>query len=90
MILKSNNVIISGLKDELAENASYVDDPAIYSIAYNALKEELLIQFGDRDGSVYRYTGVPIDVYAALWEADSAIIYFQEYIRDNYSYQKVS
>ena len=40
-----------------------------------------------RDGSAYQYTGVPIETYRGLLQADSKGAYFNHCIRDLYPYE---
>lgn len=43
-----------------------------------------------RDGSLYRYFGVPVYIYLQLLCADSKGRYFNQYVRPAFPYQRVS
>lgn len=43
-----------------------------------------------RAGGVYRYQGIPAEVYYALMAAPSHGTYFQKHIKNQYPYLKIS
>lgn len=57
------------------------------SVGYDTGTEVLEIEF--LDGSLYRYTGVPVTVYTGLMQAPSKGSYFFAHIRTTYSYQQL-
>jgi len=59
-----------------------VSSSNIASIGYDSDSETLEIEF--KGGGVYRYEGVPKEVYAKLMDASSKGKYFHAYIRDIY------
>ena len=59
-----------------------IDSSAIASIGYNAAKQELEVEF--QSGNVYRYFGVPEEVYEDLLRAPSKGRYFGSFIRGQY------
>ena len=61
---------------------------SLRSVGYDAATETLEIEF--RSGGVYRYYGVPREVYEALMKAPSLGSYFQAYIRDEYRYARAA
>lgn len=65
-----------------------VNSSDIKSIGYDAFTSILEIQFL-RDGSVYQYYFIPQDVHIGLMNSSSHGKYFNENIKDKYSYKKV-
>ena len=59
-----------------------IDSSAIASVGYELEKGELEVEF--RSGNVYRYFGVPEEVYAGLLQAPSKGRYFGSVIRGQY------
>ena len=49
-----------------------------------------ILEVAFRSGGVYRYEGVPEEIYQGFLGASSHGAYFQENIRGRYSHQKVS
>jgi hypothetical protein len=68
-------------------NRQPVESSLIRSVGYDLEGSVLEVEFveGDR---VYQYYDVPLSVYSELMDAESKGIYFNEYIRDMYSYSK--
>lgn len=67
---------------------TYVQSSNLYSVGYDPASMTMEIEF--RDGSVYRYFRVPVNVYAGLMAADSKGSYFYAVIRPTYSYALVA
>jgi len=65
-----------------------VESNLIRSVGYDLASSILEVEFvqGNR---VYQYYDVPLSVYAELIDAESKGNYFNEYIRDMYSYSQV-
>ena len=59
-----------------------IDSSAIASVGYDADKEELEVEF--TSGNVYRYFGVPQEIYEDLLQAPSKGQYFGSFIRGQY------
>ena len=57
------------------------------AVGYDFTSRTLEIEFND--GSVYRYSGVPENVYRALMSAGSHGRYFAAFIKDCYPYRRV-
>ena len=57
-------------------------------VGYDHETETLEIVF--RRGGVYRYSGVPQQIYQSLMTAPSRGIYFGQSIKDKYPYRKIS
>ena len=56
------------------------------AVGYDFTSRTLEIEFND--GSVYRYSGVPENVYRALMSAGSHGRYFAAFIKDCYPYRR--
>ena len=65
-----------------------VESSLIRSVGYDLPSSVLEVEFveGDR---VYEYHDVPLSVYSRLMAAPSLGNFFNEYIRDMYSYQQI-
>jgi len=64
-----------------------VESSSLSSVGYDADTRTLEIAF--REGGVYRYYGVPADVYEGLMAADSHGSYFTHSIRPHYRFQRI-
>lgn len=64
-----------------------VESSNLKSVGYDPDTETLEIEF--RNGSVYRYAGVPQAIYDGLMEARSKGSYHYQHIRNAYSYKCV-
>jgi KTSC domain-containing protein len=64
-----------------------VDSSSLRSIGYDGPTQTLEIQF---DGSVYRYLGVPSEVWLGLKQAKSKGKFFQTHVRDRYRTSRIS
>ena len=64
-----------------------VESSALAAIGYSKKLRALEIEF--RNGAVYRYLEVPLDVYEALRNAGSKARYYDENIRHKYRSQHV-
>ena len=65
-----------------------VESSLIRSVGYDLPSSVLEIEFTG-EGRIYEYYDVPLSVYSELMAAPSKGEYFNEYIRDMYSYQQV-
>src|SRR5207245_201176 len=61
-----------------------VNSTLLASMSYEADAALLHLEF--RDGSLYRYFGVPADIYAGLFAANSKGVYFNRRIRGSFPY----
>ena len=64
-----------------------VDSSLIRSIGYDLASSVLEVELVG--GRVYEYYDVPLSVYSELMNADSKGNYFNEYIKDLYSFGEV-
>jgi hypothetical protein len=64
-----------------------VTSSTLASVGYDPDAHVLEVQF--RHGGIYRYTGVPADVHAALMAADSLGSYLSRVIKPNYTFQRI-
>ena len=69
-------------------NRVSVESSNIASIGYDEASRTLEVEF--LDGSVYRYSGVPLAKYNGLMDADSHGKYLNANIKGSYRYTKVS
>ncbi|HEY3147226.1 MAG TPA: KTSC domain-containing protein [Dongiaceae bacterium] len=65
-----------------------VGSAAIESVNYDEQKQELDIEL--TTGRVYRYFGVPPDVYDALMDAESKGRFYNDHVRDVYLCKRLS
>ncbi|MBL8296554.1 MAG: KTSC domain-containing protein [Bryobacterales bacterium] len=65
-----------------------VESNSLATVAYDAERQALQIEF--RDNTVYRYFGVPADVYQCLLLAPSKGSYFNRAIRNRYAHVRVA
>jgi hypothetical protein len=65
-----------------------VSSSSLRSIGYDAGTGTLEVEF--TSGSVYRYAGVPRDVWVGIRRSASKGKYFQEVVRDRYEAEKVA
>jgi KTSC domain len=59
----------------------------VADVEYNSLTREMTVQFVER--GTYKYKEVPIDEYVDFEMAASQGTYFNLYIRNRYSYERV-
>ena len=69
-------------------NATAVDSTTLATVAYDAVRELLQLEFRDR--AIYHYSGVPADVHEALLRAPSKGGYFNRVIRGQFPYAPAS
>lgn len=69
-------------------NRQGVDSSLIRSVGYDLASSVLEIEFTG-EGRIYDYFDVPLSIYSELMEAESKGQYFNDYIKDMYSYQQV-
>ena len=64
-----------------------VESTSLATVAYNADRELLQIEFRDR--TIYGYRHVPADVHAALLRAPSKGSYFNRVIRGQFVFTRI-
>jgi len=64
-----------------------LDSSSLHSVGYVAQTSTMEVAF--RNGSVYRYFGVPLKVYEDLLSADSKGRYFIAAIRTSFRFQRI-
>ena len=64
-----------------------VDSRVFTSAAYRADARQMDLRF--RDGDIYRYFDVPVQVYEAFRAAESKGRYFARHIRNRFRYEQV-
>lgn len=69
-------------------NLTAVASTTLATIAYDDVQGLLRVAF--RSGAVYEYFGVPATVHQALLEAPSKGIYFNQAIRGQFSFVRIS
>jgi hypothetical protein len=67
------------------KNAVAVQSSLLDRAAYDGCRAILKVTL--RDGAAYQYTGVPIETYRGLLQADSKGAYLNHCIRDLYPYE---
>ncbi len=65
-----------------------VSSSSLRAVGYDLAAGILEVEF--RSGGVYRYYGVPPEVYRELLNAPSKGKYFQEHIRDEFRYARAA
>lgn len=67
-----------------------VDSSLLRSVGYDLASSILEIEFVDGDRPrLYQYFDIPLSVYSELMAAESKGLYFNDYIKDMYSYQEI-
>lgn len=64
------------------------ESKCVANVDYDLESEMLTIEFQAR--GTYQYSGVPLDVYVDFSTAGSQGTYFNLYIRNTYSYERVA
>ena len=64
-----------------------VGSSMLYAVGYDEQAQTLDVVFNT--GGIYRYTGVPPHVYAALLQAPSKGRYMQDHVLNQYPFQRV-
>lgn len=64
------------------------ESTCVANVDYDPETEELTVEFIKR--GTYKYSGVPLDEYVDFSLADSQGKYFNFYIRDKYSFERVA
>ncbi len=67
-------------------NVTAVESSALAILAYDDAHEILQLEF--RSSAIYRYFGVPVQVYEALLGAPSKGRYFNQAIRGNFPFSR--
>ena len=65
-----------------------VTSSSLASIGYSPTQAALEVEF--KHGAVYRYLDVPASVFEAFLVAESKGTFFNQAIKDRYSYQRAS
>lgn len=63
------------------------ESTCVADVEYNPLTREMIVKFVQR--GTYKYKEVPIDEYVDFEMASSQGVYFNLYVRDRYSYERV-
>ena len=66
---------------------TFVESTTLATVAYDADRQLLQIEFRDR--TTYRYRRVPADVHAALLRAPSKGSYFNRVIRGQFAFARI-
>ena len=66
---------------------STIDSRSLRSVRFDADHGTLEIEF--QNGGIYRYAGVPADLYEQLMHAPSKGQFFQTHIREKFSYTRI-
>lgn len=69
-------------------NRQPVESSLIRSVGYDLASSILEVEFTG-EGRIYDYFDVPLSIYSELMAAESKGEYFNNYIRDLYSYQQL-
>ncbi len=64
-----------------------VDSTLIRSIGYDLASSVLEVEFVG--GHVYEYEDVPLSIYSELMAAESKGTYFNDFVKDLYSYRQL-
>lgn len=64
-----------------------VNSSDLESVGYDPTSLILEIEF--KNGNIYHYSGVPLSIYQGLMAAYSKGRFFNDYVKDIYSYRKV-
>lgn len=64
-----------------------IDSTMLYAVGYDEASQTLDVVF--RTGGIYRYVGVPYEVYQALLVAPSAGRYMQDHVIGAYPFQRL-
>ncbi|MCK9575398.1 MAG: KTSC domain-containing protein [Candidatus Pacearchaeota archaeon] len=70
----------------MAAVINYHQSSTIESSTYDSQTQILTIEF--KNGSEYAYSGVDLDTYEGLVAAASTGVYFQQHIKNSFSYTK--
>ena len=65
-----------------------VESSSLRSIGYDRATATLEVEF--TNGGVYRYNGVPTELWSAFRQADSKGKFFQDRVRDHFATTRVS
>lgn len=74
-----------GAADQRRHIRVNVASSSLAKLAYDCRQAILQVEF--RDGTVYRYAGVPLQTYDDLLRADSKGAFFNRYIRSRFPYR---
>lgn len=66
----------------------HVSSSNLYVVGYDPLSKTLRVKF--HSGSVYDHFNVPNSKYSGLMSASSKGKYYSDYIKNTYTYRKVS
>lgn len=89
-ITKINTTTLQRLLKATGKSAVEAQTPesrCVANLDYNLEEETLTIKFNQR--GTYEYTNVPLDDYVDFAQSGSLGKYFNNYIRDRFSYRKI-
>ena len=72
----------------MIESLINVQSSNVEAVGYDSGTSELYVRF--RNGSAYKYSGVPKTVYDGIFKAESVGRYLNESIRGLYSYTRLT
>jgi KTSC domain len=64
-----------------------IESQCVADVSYDPLDSSMTIQFQQR--GTYKYKDVPVDVYVDFETSGSRGQYFNNYIRNTYSYERI-
>ena len=67
---------------------STVESILIGNIKYKDINQSLIVTFGN--GSEYKYTSVPINIFNEFEKSESKGKYFHDYIKGKYTYERIT
>lgn len=76
-----------GIPVDGKQTKSFPDSTNVFRIDYDFTSKELMVEFAN--GGIYRYTGVPVEVWRAFTRADSAGKFLAAEVRGKYPSSKV-
>jgi hypothetical protein len=79
--------LLEPLKETGRERNVALESRAIQVVDYDPETSDLTVEFVNR--GTYRYSGVPLDTYVDFATAESQGRYFNLYIRDKFSYERI-
>lgn len=68
-------------------NSNAVDSTSLATVAYDAERAVLQVEFRDR--TMYQYIDVPRKIYKDLCQAESKGVHFNQHIRNRFAYIKL-
>lgn len=84
----NRNITINALLKSRRGNFTISESTCVANVDYDLENEILTIEFQYR--GTYAYKGVPLDLYVDFEQSSSRGRYFNFYVRDQFSYERVS